>query len=89
MARKVNEGIKALVKRNQERQAEKPIEQFFRLRDVTVKEDHFPAFQVEMVTVQGQRMLKREFITKRDLKQMGLVKLEEILEEGIYRPDAG
>lgn len=80
-------GIKKLVERSKAAASAepKPIEQFFRVKNVTEKTDHFPAFQVEMLTVQGNRILKREPVTKRDLKGQAMGAIEEFVEHG-YHP---
>lgn len=83
----LKKGLKKLADKKQKENAEHPIDQFFRIKDVTVPNDHFPAFEIEMVTVQGVKTLKRESITKRDLKPMALAIIQEIMQDGGYRPE--
>lgn len=84
--RKENNGFKKLAEKRAG-DATKAIDQFFRVKEVTLPNDHFPAFQIEMLTVQGGKILKREAITKRDVKQMTLINIQEIIEDGGYRPE--
>jgi hypothetical protein len=85
----LKKGMQKLADKKQKEFAEHSIDQFFRVKDVTLPNDHFPAWEIEMVTVQGTKLLKRESITKRDLKAMALATIQEIMEDGGYRPEVG
>lgn len=82
----LNKGLKKIAEKRAA-QANQPVDQFFRVKEVTLPTDHFPAFEIEMVTVQGTKLLRRESITKRDLKQMALANIQEIMEDGGFRPE--
>lgn len=83
----LKKGMRKLADKKQKEMAENSIDQFFRIKEVTLPNDHFPAFEIEMLTVQGTKTLKRESITKRDLKPMALAIIQEIMQDGGYRPE--
>lgn len=83
--------MKAVAKRTQEKAAEvnsKPVEMFVRVKKLKRPGDHYPASCVEIIYVQGNRIVKRQDVTKPDLIEMTITRAEEILEDGEYRPEA-
>lgn len=49
-----------------------PVKYFYAVRRVGKKDDQWPAYQVELVGTQYDRVVKREFIGKPDTLQMAL-----------------
>lgn len=83
----IKKGMQKLADKKHKEHSEDSIDQFFRVKEVTLPTDHFPAYEIEMLTLQGGKILKRESITKRDLKPMTLAIIQEIIEDGGYRPE--
>ena len=64
------------------------IDTFVRVKKLKRPSDHFPASCVEILKVQGNRIVSREEVTKPDVIEMTISRAEEILEDGEFRPEA-
>lgn len=56
------------------------VEQFFRLIRQPEPGDHWPGYRIEMIECDGEEIVSRRFIKKRDLKGMLLSQLEDIFD---------
>lgn len=54
---------------------------FFRVAALKLKDSYHPAFRTEVITIQGDKVIAREWVGKIDTKQMAYATAQDLLDD--------